>query len=225
MSDNLGFFKGHPTATIESPCTIGDDTRIWHHAHIRQGAQIGKGCVIGKNVFIDHDVIIGDYCKIQNNVSVYHGVTLEAGVFVGPSVVFTNDLYPRSLTELGFASEWKVTPTLVQHNASIGAGAVIRCGLVIGAWAMVGCGAVVIKPVPDHGLVYGNPARLEGFVCYCGRRMLAFKHIVGAAQFHCSHCEKHIPIPFLTFRAFVGNDYALLKSAMPNHPYEGKDKP
>jgi len=156
----------HPTAVVEEGAIIGEGTRIWHFAHIRSGAKIGRNCNIGKDVYIDVGVEIGNNVKIQNCVSVYRGVKIEDDVFIGPHAVFTNDLYPRS-----FNTDWKVVPTLVKRGASIGANATIVCGVTIGEYAMVGAGSVVTRDVPPHGLVYGNPARLRGFVCVCGRRL------------------------------------------------------
>jgi UDP-2-acetamido-3-amino-2,3-dideoxy-glucuronate N-acetyltransferase len=135
--------------------------------HVREGARIGTNCVIGKSVYIDADVVIGANVKIQNFVSVYKGVILEDDVLVGPSVTFTNDLYPRASSW----SEEKITPTVVKRGASIGANATIVCGVTIGRYAMIGAGSVVTKDVPDFGLVYGNPGELKGFVCSCGRRL------------------------------------------------------
>jgi acetyltransferase-like isoleucine patch superfamily enzyme len=146
----------HPSAIVEPGAVIGVDTKIWHFAHVRAGAVIGKYCVIGKDCYIDAGVVIGDGVKIQNGVSVYRGVRLEDGVFVGPHAVFTNDLTPRS------RGEWFCTPTLVQRGASIGANATVLCGVTIGEWAMVGAGAVVTHNVPSAALVCGNPARVVG---------------------------------------------------------------
>jgi len=161
----MAFFK-HPTAVVESD-SIGEGTKIWHFAHVRAGAKIGKNCVVGKSVYIDANVEIGDRVKIQNFVSVYEGVILEDDVLVGPSVTFTNDLYPR-------AFRWEedmITPTVVKKGASIGANSTIVCDVVIGEYAMIGAGSVVTNNVPPFGLVYGNPAELKGFVCYCGRKL------------------------------------------------------
>lgn len=157
-------FFVHPTAIVEDGAVIGDETKIWHFAHIRTGARIGKNCNIGKDVYIDINVEIGDNVKIQNGVSIYRGVKIENDVFIGPYAVFTNDLYPRS-----FNREWKIVPTLIKKGASIGANATIVCGVTIGEYAMIAAGAVVTRDVPPHGLVMGNPARLKGFVCYCGK--------------------------------------------------------
>lgn len=130
---------------------------------------------MSKGVYIDADVKIGDNVKIQNGISIYHGVTLEDGVFCGPHCVFTNDKFPRAINpdgSLKSASDWVVSETLVKTGASIGAHATIVCGVMIGKWAMIGAGSVVTKDVPDHGLVIGNPARLSGFVCYCGHKLV-----------------------------------------------------
>jgi UDP-2-acetamido-3-amino-2,3-dideoxy-glucuronate N-acetyltransferase len=149
----------HPTAMIEPGAEVGASTRLWNHSCIRSGASVGAGCHLGRNVYVDPGAVIGDGCKVQNNVSVYRGVTLEDEVFVGPSVVFTNDLAPRAAPE-----EFDVVPTLVRRGASLGGGAVIRCGVTIGSWALVGAGAVVTRDVAAHGLVVGNPARQVGWV-------------------------------------------------------------
>lgn len=154
----------HETAIVEDGAGLGHGTRVWHHCHIRAGAQVGRDCTLGKNVFIDVGVVVGDRVKIQNNVSVYRGVTLEDEVFVGPSVVFTNDLFPRASS-----ADWQVIPTLVRHGASLGANATLVCGVEIGRWAMIAAGAVVTRDVAPHELVAGNPARRLGWVCRCGQ--------------------------------------------------------
>ncbi|HIH45365.1 MAG TPA: N-acetyltransferase [Candidatus Methanoperedenaceae archaeon] len=159
-------YSRHPTAIVESE-DIGDGTRIWHFVHIREGSVIGRNCNIGKSVYVDTDVRIGDNVKIQNFVSIYKGVEIEDDVFVGPSAVFTNDLRPRAFI---WEAEHAV-PTGVRKGSSIGANATILCGITIGEYAMVGAGSVVTKDVPPFGLVYGNPAKLRGFVCYCGNRL------------------------------------------------------
>ena len=156
-------YFAHETAIVEEGAKIGEGTRIWHHAHVRSGCTIGTDCNIGKNCYIDENAVIGNKVKIQNNVSVYHGVAIEDNVFVGPSVVFTNDRYPRA-----FSANWKVVPTRICEGASIGANATIVCGHNIGKWAMIAAGAVVTSNVPDHALMMGVPARLRGWVCECG---------------------------------------------------------
>ena len=149
----------HPTAIVESE-DVGDETRIWHFVHVREGSKIGENCIIGKSTYIDKDVVIGNRVKIQNFVSVYKGVLLEDEVFIGPSVTFTNDLYPRASTW----SDEKSIPTVVKHGASIGANSTIICGVTIGEYAMIGAGSVVTKDVPPFTLVYGNPAKVRGQV-------------------------------------------------------------
>ena len=154
----------HETAVLDEGCEIGAGTKVWHFSHILRGSRIGRDCVIGQNVMIGPDVGVGDGCKIQNNVSLYTGVTLEDDVFVGPSAVFTNVLTPRAFIDRSREFE----PTLVRRGATVGANATIVCGVTIGRFALVGAGAVVVADVPDHGLVAGVPARLIGHVCRCG---------------------------------------------------------
>ena len=157
----------HPTAIVEEPARIGAGTKIWHFSHVMAGADIGSECVLGQNVFVASSVKIGDHVKIQNNVSLYDGVELEADVFCGPSVVFTNVTNPRSFVSR--RKEFK--KTLVQRGATLGANATILCGLTIGCYALVGAGSVVTRDVPGHALVYGNPARLKGWICRCGTKL------------------------------------------------------
>ena len=153
----------HETAVVEARVTLGDDTQVWHHCHVREGAVIGERCSLGKGVFIDAGVRMGAGVRIQNHVSVYAGVTLDDDVFVGPSAGFTNDLFPRA-GKVG----WTVVSTSVGRGASVGANATIVCGLDIGPYAMVGAGSVVTRSVGAHALVVGNPARQVGWVCRCG---------------------------------------------------------
>lgn len=156
----------HPTAEVSNTAKVGDGTKVWNLVQIREEAEIGNDCIISKNVYIDTKVKIGSRVKIQNNVNVYHGVEIEDDVFLGPSMTFTNDMFPRS-----FNVEWKIINTLVQRGASIGANATIVCGNTIGEYAMVGSGSVVIKDVPKQALVVGNPARQIGWVCICGNKL------------------------------------------------------
>jgi len=157
----------HESAFVDLPCEIGPGTRVWHFSHILAGSRIGRDCTIGQNVMIGPDVVVGDRCKIQNNVSLYTGVTLEDEVFCGPSAVFTNVLNPRA--QVSRKDEFK--PTLVRRGASIGANATIVCGHSIGAYSFVAAGAVVTQAVPAHALVAGVPARVIGWMSHHGHRL------------------------------------------------------
>jgi acetyltransferase-like isoleucine patch superfamily enzyme len=163
----------HPGAEVSPEAEIGDGTFIWRNVQIREQARLGRNCIVGQSAYIDFAVVIGDNVKIQNNASLYHGLELEDGVFVGPHVIFTNDRVPRAVNpdgSLKSADDWTVGRTRVGHGAAIGAGSVIVTGVTIGRWAMIGSGAVVTKDVPDHALVVGNPARLLGYVSAKGIR-------------------------------------------------------
>jgi len=162
----------HPTAEVAASARVGPGTSIWNQAQVREGARIGAECVIGKNAYVDVDVVIGDRVKVQNNVSLYRGVTVEDGVFIGPHACLTNDKIPRAVNADGSArtdADWEVIPILVRRGAAIGANATILPGVTIGRWAMVGSGAVVVRDVGDHELVVGNPARRIGGACACGQ--------------------------------------------------------
>jgi UDP-2-acetamido-3-amino-2,3-dideoxy-glucuronate N-acetyltransferase len=172
----------HPTATVDSPVQIGEGTKIWHYSHVMSGASIGRRCILGQNVFIDRHVRIGDGVKIQNNVSVYEGVELEADVFCGPSVVFTNVINPRS----PFDRKQEFKPTRVKQGATLGANATVICGVTIGRYAFIGAGAVVTKDVPEYALAVGVPARIVGWVCRCGVKLPFSTGAGGHAQ--CSVC-------------------------------------
>ena len=162
----MSFFV-HPTAVVDEPCQIGVGTRVWHFCHLMAGCQIGKECILGQNVFVASGVVLGDRVKVQNNVSLYEGVVCEDDVFLGPSMVFTNVLNPRSFVNR--KSEFKVT--MVGKGATIGANATIVCGNTIGCYALVGAGAVVTSSVPDYALVVGNPARQIGWVSALGHTL------------------------------------------------------
>jgi UDP-2-acetamido-3-amino-2,3-dideoxy-glucuronate N-acetyltransferase len=163
----------HPTADVSPHAQIGTGSRIWANVQIRERAQIGSNCIIGRNCYIECDVVVGDNVKIQNNASLYVGLTVEDGVFIGPHVVFTNDKLPRAINANGTlksATDWHVGQTLVRYGAAIGAHSVIVTGVTLGRWAMIGSGSTVTKDVPDHALVVGNPARVIGWVSANGVR-------------------------------------------------------
>lgn len=160
-------YFAHPTAIIDENCDIGEMTKIWHFSHIMSGCKIGERCNIGQNVVISPKVILGNNVKIQNNVSVYTGVICEDDVFLGPSMVFTNVINPRS----AIIRKDEYRQTIVRKGASIGANATIVCGNEIGQYAMIGAGAVITKPVPAYALVYGNPARQNGWVSEYGHHL------------------------------------------------------
>lgn len=188
----------HPTADVSPKATLGDGTSVWNQAQIRENAVLGKNCVVSKNVYIDFDVHIGENCKIQNNSSIYHGATLGNGVFIGPHCVITNDVYPRAVNpdfSLKGASDWQVSKTAIHDGAALGAGTVVVCGVTIGKWALTGSGSVVTKDVPDHGLVVGNPARLVGFVCACGKKLEPQKKTGDRADMQCPACNARVQIP------------------------------
>jgi acetyltransferase-like isoleucine patch superfamily enzyme len=196
----------HPTADVSDEADIGTGTSIWHQAQVREGVTIGEGCILSKGVYVGEGATLGDHVKVQNYVSIYPGVTLEDGVFCGPHCVFTNDKRPRAVNPDGSlkgGDDWEVTPTRVKRGAAIGANAVIICGVTIGRWAMVGSGAVVSRDVPDYGLVWGNPARLHGFVCPCGARLVAGEEAGGVMRARCPRCEESIEIPTEDWRKSV----------------------
>lgn len=170
----------HESSYIDSNVVIGRGTKIWHFCHIMEGSVIGDNCNIGQNVVIGPDVQIGNNVKIQNNVSVYKGVIIEDDVFCGPSCVFTNVFNPRSAVP----RMKEIRSTLVEKGVTIGANATIICGIKIGRYAFVGAGSVVTKGVPNYSLVYGNPARIKGWICECGNKLYLQKID------RCKYCKK-----------------------------------
>ena len=200
MRESMNDYFVHPTAQLDENVTIGNGTKIWHFSHIMKNTIVGANCNFGQNVVAGPDVSIGNGCKIQNNVSVYKGVTLEDDVFCGPSMVFTNVFNPRS----HIRRMDEVRPTRIKKGVSLGANCTIVCGVTIGKYAFVGAGAVVTKDVPDHALVMGNPAKQTGWVCECGEKL--------NQDFVCPVCGKGIdptsdrqepnkPIPFVSLAA------------------------
>ena len=173
----------HESSYIDEDVKIGIGTKVWFFCHVQKGSRIGEHCSLGQNVNVGNNVIIGDFVKIQNNVSIYEGVKLEDYVFCGPSMVFTNDLTPRSKYPKG-ADGYK--ETLVRYGATIGANATIVCGNTIGRWAMIAAGAVVTNDVPDYALVAGVPAKQIGWVCICGEKLATEKE----EMYSCGECER-----------------------------------
>jgi len=161
-----GYFA-HSSAIIDEGCTIGNGTRIWHFSHIMPGCIIGEGCNIGQNVVVSPDVVLGKNVKIQNNVSIYTGVICEDDVFLGPSMVFTNVINPRSAVN----RKNEYARTFVRKGVTIGANATIVCGIELGEFAFIGAGAVVTKSVPAYALVVGNPARQTGWMSEYGHKL------------------------------------------------------
>lgn len=165
-------FLAHKTAEVQEGAKIGKGCKIWQNSQILKGAQIGEDCVIGHNCFIGSGARMGKGVKLESNTDVWDLITLEDYVFVGPSVVFTNDLNPRAkYPKKKYPEYGKWLPILVKEGASIGANATIICGNTIGKWAFVGAGAVVAKDIPDYSIVTGVPARITGWICECGNRL------------------------------------------------------
>lgn len=179
----------HSSADVAADAQIGAGTRVWHQAQVRERAHVGADCILGKGVYIGEGVVVGDRCKIENGASLFEGVTLEEGVFIGPHVIFANDRFPRAVNPGGSlkgADDWTVERSLVRHGASVGAGAVVLPGVTIGPWAMVGAGSVVTADVPAQALVRGNPARIAGWVCVCGRPL----ERADTGMYHCRTCDR-----------------------------------
>jgi UDP-2-acetamido-3-amino-2,3-dideoxy-glucuronate N-acetyltransferase len=178
----------HESSFVDENVKIGEGTKIWHFCHVLKSTKIGKGCNIGQNVVIGPNVTIGSNVKIQNNVSVYDGVILEDDVFCGPSMVFTNVINPRS--HWPRKDEYK--KTLVKKGASLGANSTVICGITIGQYAFIGAGALVNKDVPDYALVYGVPARIQGWMCYCGTKLNLSNSSASQETAECTNCgRKH----------------------------------
>jgi UDP-2-acetamido-3-amino-2,3-dideoxy-glucuronate N-acetyltransferase len=196
----------HPTADVSDKAEIGEGTRIWHQAQVREGVSIGKRCVVGKGAYVDRDVRIGDFCKLQNGVSVFHGFNLESGVFLGPGVMLLNDKHPRAINSDGSPktdTDWMASSGLIEYGASIGGGAVVLPGVRVGRMALVGSGAVITRDVPERGIVVGNPARLRGYACDCGNTLTRSGPASRRARFGCSEC---------------GRDYEIEVESMPKRP-------
>ncbi|MHB9131090.1 MAG: acyltransferase [Armatimonadota bacterium] len=176
----------HPLADVEPGAQLGAGTLVWRFAHVRAGAQVGTDCMLGNGVYLDAGAVLGNRVKVQNHVLVYAGVEVEDDVFLGPGVVFTNDLYPRAAS-----MEWELTPTRVCRGASLGANATIVCGVTIGAYTLVAAGSVVTKDLPAHALVRGNPARHVGYVCFCGRTL---EETAPTGPVTCTYCGQIVDL-------------------------------
>ncbi len=192
----------HPSADVSEGADIGPGTRVWHQAQVREGAVVGRDCIIGKGAYVDFNVRIGDRCKLQNGVFVYHGFELEDAIFLGPGAMLLNDKNPRAANidgTLKAESDWTVSAGLVRKGASVGGGVIVLPGATIGRFAMVGSGAVVTRDIPDHGLVYGNPARLKGFVCACGHVLTAGSAHADGMHMSCPADATTVVIPSSTY--------------------------
>ncbi len=182
-----GYFA-HETAVIDDGAIIGRGSKIWHFTHVMPNSEIGERCNIGQNCVVLSGVKIGNNVKIQNNVSVYTAVAIEDDVFLGPSMVFTNVVTPRSFIE----RKHEYLPTMVRRGATIGANATIVCGVTIGEYALIGSGAVVTKDIPAYALAYGNPSRVYGWVCRCGVKLPVEVGHAGMATCHACNSKLQI---------------------------------
>lgn len=162
----MGYYA-HPTAVIDEGCRIGDGTKVWHFSHVMTGAVIGSNCSLGQNVMVAANVVLGNDVKVQNNVSIYEGVICEDEVFLGPSVVLTNVINPRSAV----SRKQEYRSTLIKKGATVGANATIICGNTIGEYAFIGAGAVVTKDVPPYALIVGNPGKQTGWMSEHGQQL------------------------------------------------------
>jgi UDP-2-acetamido-3-amino-2,3-dideoxy-glucuronate N-acetyltransferase len=184
MKEIAGGAQVHESAFVDKGAVVGKGTKIWHFCHVMPGAIIGEQCSLGQNVVVMPRVTLGRNVKVQNNVSIYEGVICEDDVFLGPSMVFTNVINPRS--HVSRKSEYQAT--IVRHGVSIGANATVVCGTVLGEFAFVGAGAVVTRDVPAYALVVGVPAVIAGWMCQCGERLPLDARVMGPLQVTCSAC-------------------------------------
>jgi UDP-2-acetamido-3-amino-2,3-dideoxy-glucuronate N-acetyltransferase len=179
-------YFAHETAVIDEGAQIGEGTRIWHFSHVMSGARIGRDCNFGQNVVVHPTAVVGNGVKVQNNVSIYDAVILEDDVFCGPSMVFTNVINPRSHTP----RKDEYMTTLVKQGATIGANATVVCGNIVGKHAFVGAASLVTSDVPDHALVFGVPARFQGWMCKCGVPLKTVTDHKGSEQVTCGICGR-----------------------------------
>ena len=193
MRELPGGAQAHVSSFVDEGATVGAGTKIWHFCHVMPGAVIGERCSLGQNVVMMPGTRLGTNVKVQNNVSIYEGVVCEDDVFLGPSMVFTNVLNPRSHV----SRKHEYQRTLVRRGASIGANATVVCGATLGEYAFVGAGAVVTRDVPAYALVLGIPAEIAGWMCQCGVRLPYDAMIIGPMQVTCTACGT----------SYTGNDY------------------
>lgn len=179
-------YFAHETACIDEGALIGEGTKIWHFSHVMSGARIGRNCNFGQNVVVHSTAVVGNGVKVQNNVSIYDAVILEDDVFCGPSMVFTNVINPRSHTP----RKHEYMTTLVKQGATIGANTTVVCGITIGKHAFIGAASLVTRDVPDHALVFGIPARFQGWMCKCGERLETVTDEKGSKEITCSACGR-----------------------------------
>ena len=197
----------HPTACVEENVVLGNGVKIWHFCHVREGVSLGEHVSLGRDVYIDKGVNVGRQSRIQNGVSVYSGVVVGEWCFVGPHVIFTNDLYPRAGLK-----QWKVVETNLELGMSLGAGAIVRCGVTIGAFAMIGAGAVVTKSISPFHLYLGMPARYEKMICACGRTTCS--NIIHPGELIRDCCEDGLSDELCAMaRSYIStNEQTLMKS-------------
>jgi UDP-2-acetamido-3-amino-2,3-dideoxy-glucuronate N-acetyltransferase len=184
----------HHTAEVAPTAVVGEGTSVWNNAQVREGARIGRECVLAHGVYIDTDVHIGDYVKLENNASVFLGARVEDRAFIGPHACLLNDRTPRSTMPSGALKregDWEVSGVVIEEGASVGGGCTLLPGVRIGRHSLVGAGAVVSRDVPAHGLVMGNPARLVGYVCACGDRLDGEGTCTGCGRAHALTEEPH----------------------------------
>jgi len=195
--------KIHPTAVVDSGAKLGNDTAVWHYTHICSGAIVGSHCSLGQNVLVADNAVIGNCVKVQNNVAIYGGITVEDEVFLGPSCVLTNVTNPRSQVSRKSLYE----KTLIRRGATIGANSTIVCGITLGRYCFVGAGAVVTKDIPDYGLIIGNPGIHKGFMSRHGHRLhfnkvgrancpeSGFTYEMEGEEVHCLDLDEEQPLP------------------------------